>query len=53
MVSGVFGLPGSGKTLFLSYLAERAVNGKSLIFRNQFLGTQRNYDAVYTSFPFN
>lgn len=52
MVSGVFGLPGSGKTLYLSYLAKRAVNGKSLIFRNQFLGTQRKYDAVYTSFPF-
>ena len=51
MISGVFGLPGSGKTMFLSCLAERAINKHNIFFPFQNFGTVRNYKRVYTSFP--
>lgn len=52
MISGIFGLPGSGKTLYLSYLADRAVKGKNLNFANQFYSMFQHYETVYTTFPF-
>lgn len=50
MISGVFGLPGSGKSLVLSYLGYRAVRGKSLNFHGFNCQTHK-YARVYTNFP--
>lgn len=50
MISGVFGLVGSGKSLFLGMIAERAVQGKNINFHGLQLGTQKKYDYVYTNF---
>lgn len=50
MISGVFGLPGSGKSLFLGLIAQRAVEGKSINFKSLSLGTLRRYKYVYTNF---
>lgn len=52
MISGIFGLPGSGKSLYLSMLADRAVNGRNLNFANQEMSMFKSYDRVYTNFPF-
>lgn len=52
MISGIFGLPGSGKSLYLSMLADRAVHGKNLNFSNQTYSMFKSYDKVYTNFPF-
>lgn len=51
MVSGIFGLPGSGKSLFLGYLAHRAALGKNINSRSLVFQTQNKYDKVYTNFP--
>ena len=51
MISAIFGLPGSGKSLCLSYIAWRAVNGKSINFHGFHLSTAK-YARVYTNFPF-
>lgn len=53
MISGIFGLPGSGKSLYLSMLADRAVHGKNLNFSNQNYSMFRSYEKVYTTFPFH
>lgn len=45
MIYEVFGLPRSGKTTFLTSLAQRAATGRSVAA----LG--RNYERVYTNFP--
>lgn len=50
MISGVFGLPGSGKSLFLGMIAQRAVSGKSINFKTLSLGTLKRYKYVYTNF---
>lgn len=50
MISGVFGLPGSGKSLFLGLIANRAVNGKNINYRGLVLGSFRKYKYVYTNF---
>lgn len=50
MISGIFGLPGSGKSLFLGMIARRAVQGKNINFHGLSLGSQRNYKYVYTNF---
>lgn len=50
MISGVFGLVGSGKSLFLGMIAERAVQGKNINFHGLQLGTQKKYNFVYTNF---
>lgn len=50
MISGIFGLPGSGKSLFLGLIAQRAVNGKSINYHSLTLGTLRKYKYVYTNF---
>ncbi len=50
MISGIFGLPGSGKSLFLGMIAQRAVQGKNINFHGLSLGSRRKYDYVYTNF---
>ncbi len=50
MISAIFGLPGSGKSLLLSYIAFRAVSGKKINFHGLYLSTAK-YDRVYTNFP--
>lgn len=50
MISGIFGLPGSGKSLFLGLIAQRAVKGKPINFKTLSLGTLRSYKYVYTNF---
>ena len=52
MISGIFGLPGSGKSLLLGLLADRAVNHKSINYKTMTVGTVGKYDKVYTNFPF-
>lgn len=55
MISGVFGLPGAGKTTFLTWCALRALNNQPLfvghLFRKVYLTEFDNYDAVFTTFP--
>lgn len=50
MISALFGLPGAGKSLVLSYLAYRACIGKSLNFHGFHVSTHK-YARVYTNFP--
>ncbi len=50
MISGVFGLPGSGKSLFLGMIAQRAVHGKNINCHGLSLGDLKSYKYVYTNF---
>lgn len=52
MITGIFGLPGVGKTLLASWIANRAVQGKS-INKHGFTLAQfdKQYQRVYTNFP--
>lgn len=50
MISGIFGLPGSGKSLFLGMIAQRAVQGKSINSHGLYLGGVNKYKYVYTNF---
>lgn len=50
IISGVFGLPGSGKSLFLGMIAQRAVHGKNINFHGLSLGSLKKYKYVYTNF---
>ncbi|MDE6670643.1 MAG: ATP-binding protein [Ruminococcus sp.] len=50
MISGIFGLPGSGKSLLLGFIAQRAVNGKNINYHSLVLGSIRKYKYVYTNF---
>lgn len=50
IISGIFGLPGSGKSLFLGLIAQRAVKGKNINYHGLSLGTLRKYKYVYTNF---
>ncbi|MDE6670659.1 MAG: ATP-binding protein [Ruminococcus sp.] len=50
MISCIFGLPGSGKSLFLGMIARRAVQGKNINFHGLSLGDLKNYKYVYTNF---
>ena len=50
MISGLFGLPGSGKSLLLSYLSYRASIGKSLNYHG-FHIQNFDYQYVFTNFP--
>lgn len=54
MVSGGFGLPGSGKSLWLARQATRALQGKPLKVGNYSLQSEyrQKYDKVYTNFEF-
>lgn len=57
MISLIFGLPGSGKSLLLSYIAFRAVNKKKINFHGFHISTVGalkgfgEYETVYTNFP--
>ena len=56
MISLIMGLPGSGKSLLLSYIAFRAVNGKPINFHGFHISALRDYglkkyDYVFTNFP--
>lgn len=57
MISLLFGLPGSGKSLLLSYIAYRAVNKKKINFHGFHISTVgtlsgfKEYETVYTNFP--
>ena len=55
MICGVFGLPGAGKTTFLTWCARRALAGKPLrvghLWAKIPLGEFDHYDRVYSTFP--
>lgn len=51
MISALFGLPGVGKTLILSWLGARAIAGKSINVRGFSCGYFDTYQRVYTNFP--
>lgn len=50
MICGLFGLPGSGKSLCLSYIAYRAIQGKSINFHGFNICSDK-FSRVYTNFP--
>lgn len=52
MITGVFGLPGSGKSTFLAWCASRSLSGKlvSIGFPRLYL-TSKPYDKIYSNFP--
>lgn len=49
MISGVFGLPGAGKTVFLAKCAQKALDRKPMVIGGHYLH-YGNYDAVLTNF---
>lgn len=49
MISGVFGLPGAGKSVFLAKCVDRALKGKSLMIGGNYLHYGK-YDYVLTNF---
>lgn len=54
MITGVFGLPGSGKSTFLAWCASRAQCGKRVrigSFGGVTLTTRSDYDKIYSNFP--
>lgn len=50
MISGVFGLPGAGKSVFLAKAVERALVGKPLMVGDHMLHDGK-YDTILTNFP--
>ena len=51
MVSIIFADIGTGKSCLLSYIAARAIDGKSINFKGLTFGKEKSYDYVYTNFP--
>jgi len=56
VITGVFGLPGAGKSSFLAYLAQRAARGKSISvgvrpFFSFPIGDAYPYKRIYSNFP--
>lgn len=53
MVSGAFGLPGSGKTMLCAWIAMQALKGKSLHLCGLSLQQTKtkSYKKIYTNFP--
>lgn len=47
MISGVFGLPGVGKSIFCAYMANLAISKKPIPIKGHF----SSYNKVYTNFP--
>ena len=50
MISGVFGLPGSGKSMFLCHAAYNALKHKPFVVGGNVLHTG-DYDMIQTNFP--
>ena len=55
MITGVFGLPGVGKSTFLAFCADRANHGKDIslgfAFWKTTLNSVKKYDKVFCNFP--
>lgn len=51
MISIIYADIGTGKSCLMSYIAYRAINGKSINFKGLQFGKQSHYDYVYTNFP--
>lgn len=56
MITGIFGLPGAGKSCFLAYLAQKALAGEALFVGHRPFWTVpltefHKYERVYTNFP--
>lgn len=51
MICGIFGLPGVGKTLLASWIANRAVEDKNINVHGFHISTIRHFQRVYTNFP--
>lgn len=51
MINNIFGLPGSGKTTFLAWAADRALRGKFLRCGSIPLQSIPQYKAVFSNFP--
>lgn len=51
MISAIFGLPGVGKSLILSWMGARAIQGKSINVHGFSCGYFDKYERVYTNFP--
>lgn len=50
MISEIFGLCGSGKSLLLGFLCQRAVNDKNVNFHGLQVSSNRHYNSVFTNF---
>lgn len=53
MISEIFGLCGSGKSLLLGFLAQRAVSDKNVNFHGLQVSKNRHYNYVLTNFACN
>lgn len=53
MVVAIIGLPGTGKSLLLSYIGYRYIAGKSLNFRGLTLTKHCRGNTLFTNFPCN
>lgn len=51
MICGIFGLPGVGKTLLASWIANRAVEDKNINVHGFHISTIKHYQRIYTNFP--
>ena len=55
MITGVFGLPGAGKTTFLTWLVLRALKKKPLYIGHfsfkRYIGECKTYDKIYSNVP--
>lgn len=56
MITGIFGLPGAGKSCFLAYLAQKAIKHEPLFvghrpFWTVPLGECEHYERVFCNFP--
>ena len=51
MITGVFGLPGSGKSTFLAWCASRALSSKPIKIGSLSLSTNKTYNKIYSNFP--
>lgn len=52
MISEIFGLCGSGKSLMLSFIADRALKDKSINYKSFHLSDNRHYDYILSNFTF-
>ena len=52
MISCVFGLCGSGKSLLLAKIIDRVMHGKSANFHGLHVSSHKHYNRIYTNFLF-